>query len=85
MGWLTASTWESLRTLSMKSWSREEDNFTLIMQMFLCEASSWPLLMERTLSQIIAPKFLNTLSLKTKAIDLNKTLRDSRSKVMLQW
>lgn len=69
----------------MKSWSREEDNFTLIMQMFLCEASSWPLLMERTLSQIIAPKFLNTLSLKTKAIDLNKTLRDSRSKVMLQW
>ena len=53
----------------MKSWIKEEDNFTLIMQMSLCEASSWPLLMERTLSQIIAPKFLNTLSLKTKAID----------------
>lgn len=70
---LTASTWKSLRTLSMKSWSREEGNFTLIMQMSLCEAFSWPLLMERILSQIIAPKFLNTLSLKTKAIGLNKT------------
>lgn len=70
---LTASTWESLQTLSMKSWSREADNFTLIMQISLYEASSWPLLMERTLSKIIVPKFLNILSLKTKAIDLNKT------------
>ena len=57
----------------MKSWSREVDSFTLITQMSLYEASSWPLLMERTLSEIVVPKFLNTLSLKTKAIDLNKT------------
>ena len=35
---------------------------------------------------IVQTEFYPTIvSLKTKAIDLNKTLRDSRSKVMLQW